>query len=126
MNIKGIFQITNWNETADKSFSDESKLSTATVNQKYEGDLQGESELKYQMAYSTNGDASFIGLEIFEGTCHGVTSVLVLKHEGQFENGQAKSQFIIINSIHDSKLIGLTGSFESGENGQANYSIFND
>jgi hypothetical protein len=123
MQLKGTFQITDWKEADEKLFDDGGKLTTATVSQDYSGEIIGKSEIKYLMHYEANGDASFIGFETIVGTIDDKPCELTLKHEGSFEAGKAQSQFSILNTSTDKKLVGMKGSFESAEGGQAHFLI---
>lgn len=123
MQIKGIFQITNWQESTVQSLSDGGKITQALVNQKYQGDISGDSQVHFQMLYQENGEASFIGFESFEAQWNNSPCQLTLKHDGTFKQGIASSQFIIVASTSHEELIGKTGNFQSTEGGQANYQI---
>lgn len=123
MQLNGKFQITDWQEAIDKTFENEEKLTHANVTQQYSGDLMGTSEVTFQMNYAANGNASFVGFEYFDGEVANEPCKLILKHDGKFESGVAKSQFTIIASTTNQALIGLHGHFESTEGGQANYTI---
>jgi len=123
MQLKGIFQITDWQESVEKSFDEGGKLTTATISQDYSGDIIGNSEIMYQIHYEPNGDATFIGFEFIVGNIAGKPCKLTIKHDGGFENGLAKSQFSILNSSTHKELVGVRGHFESTEGGQANFVI---
>lgn len=123
MKITGIFQITNWQESTIQPLKDGGKITQATVNQSYQGDITGESQVHFHMVYQANGDANFIGFESFEAQLGSEPCQLTLKHDGKFEQGVASSQFLILASTSHQNLIGKTGSFQSTENGQANYII---
>jgi hypothetical protein len=123
MQLKGRFQITNWQESVTTSFEQGAKLSKALVSQSYSGDITGSSELQYQLNYESTGDASFNGFEFISGSLGDTPCQLTLKHDGTFEKGVAKSQFVIISSSTHAELLGLSGGFTSGEAGQASYLI---
>ncbi len=123
MQLKGSFQITDWQESTDKQFDDGGKLSTAAVCQDYSGDITGKSELKYQMNYRANGTASFIGFEYITGLIANKPCRLTLKHDGQFEAGKARSRFVVIDCSLFEELTGTQGHFESAEGEQAHYVI---
>lgn len=123
MQLKGIFQITNWQESVTQSFDHGAKLSKALVSQSYSGEITGSSEVHYQLNYESNGDACFNGFEFISGTIGDTPCTLTLKHHGSFEKGVAKSQFVIVSSLTHAELLGVTGGFTSGEAGQANYII---
>jgi hypothetical protein len=123
MQLKGIFQIIDWKESIEKSFDEGGKLTTAIVCQDYSGDIIGKSEIKFQMNYEPNGNATFIGFEFLVGNIAGKPCKLTIKHDGKFEEGSAKSQFVILNSSTHEELVGLKGYFKSAEGGQANFVI---
>jgi len=123
MQLKGIFQITDWKESIEKTFDDGGKLTTAAVCQDYSGDITGKSEIEFQMYYESNGNASFIGFEFFVGKIADQLCQLTIKHDGKFESGLAQSQFVILNSNFHKELVGVKGSFKSAEGGQANFII---
>ena len=123
MQLKGTFQITDWQESVTTSFEQGAKLSKALVSQNYSGGLTGSSEVHYQLNYESTGEASFNGFEFFSGNLGETPCQLTLKHNGTFEQGVAKSQFVIISSASHPELLGVTGLFTSGEAGQATYVI---
>lgn len=123
MNITGTYQIVEWNETTDQTFGDGVKLSTAAVKQTYSGDLIGNSDIKYQLCYSADGNATFTGFETISVQGDEGEITLILQHNGKFEQGIASSQFIIVGGSGHSNLLGKTGSFSSKEGGTAVYTI---
>lgn len=121
--LKGTFQITDWQESVSTSFEQGAKLSKALVSQTYSGDITGSSEVQYQLNYETTGNACFNGFEFISGNLGDAPCQFTLKHDGTFEKGVAKSQFVIISSASHPELLGVTGLFTSGEAGQASYII---
>lgn len=125
MQLSGIFQITGWDETAYIENDDGSKQTNAKITQNYQGDIEGKSELQYLMSYTSNGSAIFIGLETIFCSINGKSGDFVIQHNGKFEAGVASSNFSIVPDSGRNELVGITGSgsFKSGENGQASYTI---
>lgn len=123
MGLKGTFQITDWQETVEQEFEKGKKLSTALVQQAYSGDINGNSEVRYQLYYSENGDALFNGFETITYDKNDEQVVLILKHDGKFESGIASSKFTIVDSSHECSLIGRSGTFRSIKGGKAIYQI---
>ena len=123
MPLTGTFQITQWTETVEQELANGTKFSNAIVEQNYEGDLTGTSQVKYQLYYSQDGNAVFNGFETITLASQEQQQTLVLKHDGQFNNGVATSKFTIVASSADKSLIGQSGSFESIEGGKARYAI---
>jgi len=120
--LTGQFQIKDWQETT-QSENAGLKRSLANVKLEYTGDIVGTSELQYLLNYQADGNAEFVGFESIQACVNGISSILVLRHLGRFVAGVASSQFEVIQSSIEDKLIGSIGDFRSGENGQANYTI---
>lgn len=123
MELTGVLQIMDWQETVENSFGEEIKLSVALVQQIYSGDIVGASNVRYQLFYDKSGNAQFNGFETITYDCNGEQARLTLKHDGAFLNGTASSKFIVIGSTHDTELNGKLGSFTSIEGGKATYEI---
>jgi hypothetical protein len=123
--LHGTFQITAWDENTYYENSDGSKQTNAKITQNYSGDIEGSSELQYLMSYAANGSAIFVGLETLSCTISGKSGSFVIKHNGKFEEGIASSDFTIVVDSGTNELLGISGSgtFKSGENGQANYIV---
>lgn len=123
MSLEGVFQIVDWKENVDNDFSELGKLSTAVVRQTYQGGIVGDSEIRYQLSYTPEGDAAFVGFEVINATIENETSRIILKHEGYFKGGVAKAECVVVSATPDQSLVGLQGRFESIDNGQAEYRI---
>jgi hypothetical protein len=123
MELKGTFQITDWQETIEQEFDEGEKLSIALIQQAYSGDINGNSKVRYQLYYSKSGDALFNGFETITCDRNNEQVLLTIKHDGQFENGTASSEFTIVDSSHDNNLVGKIGTFKSIEGGKAIYQI---
>lgn len=123
MTLKGTFQITDWQEKTEKTFVGDAKLNAATVKQSYQGDINGESEVRYMMNYREDGNANFTGYEYLTVQIDGQNCHLVLQHDGKFEAGVASSQFTVVDCPQLPDLVGKLGQFKSSENGQADYSL---
>jgi hypothetical protein len=123
--LKGTFQITGWDETPYNENDDGSKLTNAKITQSYTGDIKGSSELQYLMSYTANGSAIFVGLETVSCTINGKSGSFVIQHNGKFVAGVASSTFTIISDFGQNELMGISGggTFKSGENGQAHYTV---
>ena len=123
MELKGTFQITDWKETTKEEFNAGEKLSTALVQQSYSGDITGDSKVSYQLYYNKSGIAVFNGFEVITANINNQQVLITIKHDGRFENGEASSDFIIVDSSNDNNLVGKIGTFKSIEGGKAKYQI---
>lgn len=120
--LTGQFHIKDWQETT-QSEHEGLKRNLANVKLEYNGDITGTSELQYLLSYHADGSADFVGFEHVAASISDNTGNLVLKHVGRFVDGVASSQFEVTQSSIAEVLIASKGSFTSGENGQARYSI---
>jgi len=123
--LKGVFQITGWEETPYVENDDGSKQSHAQITQNYTGGIDGSSELQYLMSYQSSTSAVFVGFETVSGSINGKSGHFVIQHDGTFENGVASSHFTIVPNSGTQDLAGLSGSgsFKSATNGQAKYTL---
>lgn len=115
------FVVSAWDEKPVQEISDNEKIVTARVTQKYSGALQGESCVEYLMYYSDAENAIFTGFETFEGQYNGLAGRFVMVHNGRYENNVASSEWQIASGSASGELAGLTGSgsFGAGPGGSA-------
>ena len=123
--LKGVFQITQWDETTYAEHDDGSKQTIANIKQTYSGDITGAAEIRYVMSHQQDATAVFTGLEELTVTTPEITGRIIFQHNGTFIAGVAHSQFTVIEGSgtqHLTEYIGQ-GEFTSTENGQAEYVI---
>lgn len=104
------FGFNSWDETPYVEVDGEIKLARASITNTIAGDIEGESNLCYLMAYLPDGSASFVGHEHVTGRIGDRSGTFVLKHEGLFVNGQARGSLQVIPGSASGELVGLTGS----------------
>lgn len=110
MRAEATFQFTSWDETPIDDKEGQPKLTRASVNNIFNGDIEGESTLEYLMFYRDDGHAAFVGLERVIGRLGDRTGAFVLHHEGVFENGAARTTLTIVPGSATGALAGLHGS----------------
>ncbi|PKH98560.1 DUF3224 domain-containing protein, partial [Shewanella sp. 11B5] len=49
--LKGVFQITAWNESAYAEHDNNNKQTIAEITQTYSGDINGSAQIRYVMSY---------------------------------------------------------------------------
>jgi Protein of unknown function (DUF3224) len=103
------FAIRSWDEKPYSEGPDQPKLTKASVEKTYTGDLDGEAHVEYLMMYRSDGTASFVGLERFAGRLGGRSGSFVLQRTGVFEGGQAKESYAVVPGSATGELSGLTG-----------------
>ena len=99
------------------------KRTLANVKLEYSGDIVGTSELQYLLSYQADGSPQFVGFESIQASVNGISGYLILRHLGRFVDGVASSQFEVIQSSVEDKLMGSKGDFTSGGNGVTHYTI---
>ncbi|MDK1287930.1 DUF3224 domain-containing protein [Pseudoalteromonas umbrosa] len=122
MTLTGVFHIDDWQESVAIQLEGTAKLNNATIKQSYDGDIKGTSTVHYQLYYDCKGAAIFNGLEVLIHSSN-EKNTLVIRHKGQFVDGVASSDFVIIDCDYDKDMIGRTGKFESVEGQKAAYKI---
>ena len=119
-----IFTITAWDELTQTEYEGK-KLTHAKVKQAYSGILKGDAQIEYQMIYTSESEASYIGTELFTGELEGKTGTFVLVHRGTFKQGKVHSRFDVIEGSGTGELSGIRGQgeFASGDEQSVNYSF---
>ena len=107
------FAIKTWDEKAWFEAEGQPKLTRASVTRTYTGDITGEGQVEYLMAYRSDGTASFVGLERIAGRIAGRDGSFVLQRTGVFEGGQAKESYSVVPGSATGALQGLTGAGQS-------------
>ena len=107
------FAIKSWDEKSYEESQDRPRLTRASVNKTYTGDIDGEGQVEYLMMYRSDGSATFVGLERVVGQIGGRTGTFVLQRTGTFEGGQARESYSVIPGSASGGLQGLQGDGRS-------------
>jgi hypothetical protein len=117
MNAKGTYTVTKWEESTYRQMSPETKMTKASVEYAFKGEIEGTASVEYLMFYSHVGPkdqhksaASYVGLIFFEGTLSGKPGTLVFEDRGTFEGGTAKSALQIAKGSGTGQLKGIHGT----------------
>ena len=106
----------SWDETPQDEVPGEHKLTTVHARNRYAGDWEGEGSLHLQMVYVGDRAVHYTGLERVSGSLAGKRGGFVLKHDGVFEDGIAKTTWTVVPGSGTGELAGLSGAggFASG------------
>jgi hypothetical protein len=107
--LNARFAIKSWDEKPWSEGPGLPKLTRAHVIKTFTGELEGEGQLEYLMAYRADGSASFVGLERIVGALAGKNGTFVLQRIGVFENGTAKESYSVLPGSGSGDLLGLRG-----------------
>ena len=108
--VRTSFRSTRWEET--ELVAGEPRLTRASCDQTYTGDLTGSSTLEYLMAYRAGGAATFVGMERIDAIVAGRRGTFALRHVGTFEDGVARMALEIVEGSGTGELVGLSGGGE--------------
>ncbi len=103
------FAIKSWDEKPYSEGAGLPKLTQASVDKTYTGDIEAEGHVEYLMMYRPDGSATFVGLERITGRIGDRTGSFVLQRTGSFEGGQAKESYSVVAGSATGDLRSLTG-----------------
>jgi Protein of unknown function (DUF3224) len=104
----GRFTIKGWDEQPWAELEGAPKLTQARVTSAYGGDLEGEGTSGLLMLYD-NDDATYSGYERVVGTLGGRSGSFVLRLQGGFEHGAARTTWTVAEGTGTGELAGLRG-----------------
>ncbi|TMB94655.1 MAG: DUF3224 domain-containing protein [Chloroflexi bacterium] len=122
---KGIFEVKGWDEKTYEELPNGGKLSEAKVTQHFSGDIIGEGNVIWLMAYPSANTAHFVGIQRFVGTVGGKKGSFVAETIGDFDGKVAKWRCSILTGSGTDKLSGISGegAFEAPHGSRAEYRI---
>jgi hypothetical protein len=103
------FSITRWSETPYSEGDDLPKMTRASVDKTFTGDIEGDGHVEYVMMYRAGGTAVFVGLERITGRIGDRQGSFVLQRTGLFEDGQAKESYSVVAGSGTGELRSLRG-----------------
>jgi hypothetical protein len=104
----GSFTIKTWDEQPWAELEEAPKLTHASVTIAYTGDLEGEGTYRLLMAYD-GADATYTGYERVAGALDGRSGSFVLRLDGGFEGGAARTSWTVVEGSGTGDLAGLKG-----------------
>ena len=115
------FSIKSWDEKPYSEGKDLPKMTRASVDKTFTGDITGEGHVEYVMMYRSDGTAAFVGLERITGRVAGRDGSFVLQRTGVFEDGQAKESYSVVTGSGTGELRSLRGEGTSSVGHAADY-----
>ena len=104
----GTFTIKGWDEQPYAEAEGAPKLTHARVVTTYGGELDGEGTAGLLMAYD-QADAAYAGYERVVGSLGGRSGSFVLRLDGGFEDGAARTTWTVVEGTGTGDLTGLRG-----------------
>jgi Protein of unknown function (DUF3224) len=106
----GTFTVKSWDENTYRELEGSGKLTKAAVAFAFDGDLTAEAGWDAVMCYRPDGTAVFSGFQHTTGALGGQQGSFVLRADGEFVNGEARSTWQVVEGSGTGALAGLTGS----------------
>ena len=116
MRIYGSYTPTKWDENTIQVIEDRMKLTRATVEFAFSGDIEGIANVEYLMFYSSfdpedmsTSHAEYVGQLRISGKLKGKAGSFVLSDSGTFVGGVAHSELSIIAGSGTDELSNISG-----------------
>ncbi|MGB9378182.1 MAG: DUF3224 domain-containing protein [Mycobacteriales bacterium] len=110
---EGTIEIASWDEETLVEIDGGRKLTRATVEQRFHGDIEGEGSVTWLMAYRSDGTADVVGLQRIVGTIGDNEGSLVLRTEGDFDGTKADGSWTVVEGTATGALAGISGTGRS-------------
>lgn len=116
MRIYGTYTPTKWDEVTIDVIEERMKLTKATVELAFAGDIEGVAKVEYLMFYSSfdpddmhKAQAQYVGQIRIIGELQGKSGSFVVTDNGTFNAGAAVSELSIIPGSGTEELAGISG-----------------
>jgi hypothetical protein len=122
---KGKFHVTSWKEKPYKQFGDGPKLTRASVQQTFEGPIEGEGTTEYVMAHRKDKTATFVGITHVQGRIGAYEGNFVLQTIGTFDGATARGTWTVAPGLSSGQLTELSGvgGFEAPTGPDGTYAL---
>lgn len=107
---KGTFEIEAWDENPYSEPGNGVKLSRAEVTERFSGDIDGKGSSQSLMCYRPDGTATYVGLQLVEGSLGGRAGSFVLRVDGGYDGTNASATWTVVEGSGTGELAGLEGS----------------
>ncbi len=106
----GTSSVKSWDENTYRQLDGDAKLTKVTVTFGLEGELAGEATWDAVMCYLPDGTAVFTGIQLVTGKIGGAEGSFVVRAEGEYAAGEARSRWQVVEGSGTGGLAGLTGN----------------
>lgn len=117
MKAKGNYTVKKWDEKTYEQVSPDQKMTRASVQYEFSGEIEGKGSVEYLMFYRHDdpkdqhkSTASYVGLIRFEGKLTGRSGSFVMTDNGTFAGGTASSALKIQEGSGRESLAGIKGA----------------
>jgi hypothetical protein len=117
MKATGTFKPLKWDEKTYDQIAADKKLTKATVELAFTGEIEGAATVVWLMFYKHSdvkdqhlSSATFVGMMRFDGTLNGKSGSFVMDDQGAFDKGMLKGHLTILPDSGTGALVGITGN----------------
>ena len=86
------------------------KLTRASGEQAYTGDIEGRGQVQWLMSYRRDGTAHFVGIWHVTASIEGRKGSFIAESVGEFDGAASSGSLTILEGLADGELSGLRGS----------------
>jgi hypothetical protein len=109
-NTTGSFEVTSMTEEPYEELEGGMKLTHASGEQRFSGDIEGDGAVHWLMLYRADKTAKFVGLQRVTGMIAGRRGSLVLAAEGDHEGGSSRIRWTVVSGSGTGELAGIEGT----------------
>jgi hypothetical protein len=116
MKASATYKVEKWKEETWKDISPEVKMTKASVEFSFQGEIEGKTTVEYLMFYKYfnakdqhKALAEYVGMMQFDGKLNGKSGSFALEDKGVFEAGAAQSTLKILEGSATNELKGIKG-----------------
>jgi Protein of unknown function (DUF3224) len=107
---EGTFKVTSWDENTYEELDGKEKLTKASMEFGYTGDLEATGKSETLMFYREDGTAAYTGLERMAGRLGDRSGGFILRADGTFDSGAARTTWLVVDGSGSGELRGLRGT----------------
>lgn len=122
---KGSFRVSGMKDDPYEQLPGGGKLTRASGEQAYTGDIDGHGQVQWLMSYRGDGTAHFVGIWHVAASIDGRTGSFIAESIGDFDGEASTGSMSILEGLADGELRGLrgTGTFNAPGGADATYDL---
>jgi hypothetical protein len=121
----GTFHVSDMKDEPYEELENGGKLTRATGDQAYEGDIGGTGDVQWLMSYRADGTAHFVGIWRITGSIDGRAGSFVVEATGEFDGTASAGSLSVVDGLGEGELEGIhgSGSFRAPGGADATYEL---
>ena len=122
---RGSFRIASFKEDTYEDRGDGAKLTHASGDQAFSGDIEGDGQVHWLMCYRPDGSATYVGLQRITGSVGGRTGSFVIDASGEFDGAASRGTWSVVPGSGEGALAEISGAgrFEAPGGPNASYDL---